>query len=355
MVFKLLTGCALALFAQGAAADLTIATWNIQRLGHDNQKSFDKLAFVAEKSDFIAIQEVMTDTAGAKLESALEASSGQPWSRIESDAAGRGSYKERYAFFWNDTKIEYVDGAVSYLDRHDVFEREPFSAKFKELSTSRTFVAATVHILYGSGPQARAPEINQLAQYWSWLGEVYTGTPDIYLMGDFNMPPSDPAWAPLLPYARPLVTKGATTLSDTDGKFVSLYDNVFVSTIGPPESAKAYVLNYPKMIGWTHKKSRKHLSDHAPIFVNISLQESAPAASQQLGKPHVQAAIHSAAKQTQSVPMETAVGIRGNKKSMIFHREDCPSYNRVGVKNRVEFKDAAEAISAGFHLAGNCH
>jgi len=44
----------------------------------------------------------------------------------------------------------------------------------------------------------------------------------------------------------------------------------------------------------------------------------------------------------------------GNKRSHIYHRPGCPDYDRVAKKNRVEFKDAAEAEVAGYTLAGNC-
>lgn len=44
----------------------------------------------------------------------------------------------------------------------------------------------------------------------------------------------------------------------------------------------------------------------------------------------------------------------GNKKSHVYHREDCPDYQKVSQINRIEFKSAKEAEAAGYHLAGNC-
>lgn len=47
--------------------------------------------------------------------------------------------------------------------------------------------------------------------------------------------------------------------------------------------------------------------------------------------------------------------IRGNRNSFIYHLpEGCPSYNKVGYKNRVVFRSASEAKAAGYRKAGNC-
>ena len=46
---------------------------------------------------------------------------------------------------------------------------------------------------------------------------------------------------------------------------------------------------------------------------------------------------------------------RGNRKTRVYHRPDCPSYNAVAEKNRVEFNSAAAAEAQHYRLAGNCH
>lgn len=45
------------LAASASASELRIASWNIERLGHGNQKSFPALAQVVGQFDFLAIQE----------------------------------------------------------------------------------------------------------------------------------------------------------------------------------------------------------------------------------------------------------------------------------------------------------
>jgi hypothetical protein len=46
--------------------------------------------------------------------------------------------------------------------------------------------------------------------------------------------------------------------------------------------------------------------------------------------------------------------IIGNKNSRIYHRPDCPDYQKVSEKNRVYFKSEAEAEQAEFRRARNC-
>jgi hypothetical protein len=46
--------------------------------------------------------------------------------------------------------------------------------------------------------------------------------------------------------------------------------------------------------------------------------------------------------------------ILGNRKSMIYHRPDCPNYGEIAMRNRVPFINAAEAKAAGYRQAKNC-
>lgn len=48
------------------------------------------------------------------------------------------------------------------------------------------------------------------------------------------------------------------------------------------------------------------------------------------------------------------IRIAGNRNSGIYHRSDCPDYDRVSEKNRVYFKTEEEAKKAGYRKARNC-
>jgi deoxyribonuclease-1 len=53
-------------------------------------------------------------------------------------------------------------------------------------------------------------------------------------------------------------------------------------------------------------------------------------------------------------PSAAAGAVRGNRKSNVYHRPDCPGYGSIATQNRVEFATEAEAQQAGYRKAGNC-
>jgi endonuclease/exonuclease/phosphatase family metal-dependent hydrolase len=342
-------------FLHTACADVKIGTWNLEHLSVRPNKDFQSIAKVARQVDFLAVQELMSEEALQALASELTRQTGKHWSSMASHAVGRSSYKEMYGFLWRDEAVAYEDGAVSYLDRTDTFEREPYSAQFRSLKDGKTFVAATVHVLYGKNQADRASEIVALSNYWTWLQETYPGNNRIMLMGDFNTPPNSPAWSKLDSSARPLVLDGASTLSTTDGKFANLYDNIFISKQSAIRVNKVEVYDYPKFLGLTHAKGRDSVSDHAPIFLNASLSGGGAAESASAVTAQTRPGMDSPTKPAASTPStHLALAIRGNKKTMVYHRPDCPSYNAIAEKNRVEFNSAAVAEAQHYRLAGNC-
>lgn len=341
------------------ASDIIVGTWNVKRLGHGEKQNYEALAEIAQRMDVIALQEVMSESGLGRLEKTLERRTGESWSTIASHAIGSSSYKEFYAFLWRDKAVEYDEGAVVYLDRGDRFIREPFSAQFKSKRDNSKLAIATVHILYGKGISDRKPEILELSQYWTWFTGLYPEAEHM-LVGDFNLEPNHPAWQSLKAYARPLVTSGASTLSSTNGHFANLYDNIWVAKKSRLKIVSAGIINFPKILGFNHEVSRATVSDHAPIYLtlgNVSLNvskghtvESEPAApSNKKAMP-----LPVSSELAPSTISNFQSSVRGNKNSKIYHRPDCPSYNRIADKNRVEFDNAQQAIASGYRLAGNC-
>ena len=346
-----------AISLQNAFADINIGTWNLEHLSVRPNKDFQSIAKVAKNVDFLAVQELMSEEALNTLATELTRQTGKHWSFMASHAVGRSTYKEMYGFVWRDDLVAYEDGAVTYLDRGDTFEREPYSARFRSLKDDTTFVVATVHVLYGKNQADRASEINALSSYWTWLKDTYPGNNQIMLMGDFNTPPNAPAWSLLDATARPLVLNDASTLSTTDGKFANLYDNVFVSKQSAIKANDVRVFKYPAYLGMTNTKARNSVSDHAPIFFRASFAEGRQAMASASRASPASAVPNPMQPATTAGPSgkNLTVAIRGNRKTMIYHRPDCPSYNTVSEKNRVEFANAAAAEAQHYRLAGNCH
>lgn len=257
---------------------INVATWNVTRFGEDGTKDVPALAAIAKRYDFLALQEVMSEEAAGQLERQLEFQTGVPWTSLASDPIGRGSYKERYVFIWRTDKVAYADGAVVYLDSRDVFAREPFSARFLAKDTGQHFVAASMHSIWGNSVSRREKEAQALAGYWQWLDSTYDKTPTKLLMGDFNLAPNSSAWEPLKAFAQPAITRGGTTLGYQNGKFVSLYDNIWVPASAARNSIEAAVLNYPPLLGISNKVARDTVADHAPIGLRLeSLRINEPA------------------------------------------------------------------------------
>lgn len=331
----------IALPVGAGAVELRIGSWNIERLGHGNHKSYKALGQIASRFDFLAVQEVMTGDGLKRLHRALEAASGERWGMMESHSLGRNGYKEKYAFLWRLSRVEYVDGAVVYLDTTDHFAREPYSARFRERESGFEFIAATVHITYGDSVADRTPEIRALRDYWEWLAEIYPHTEARFLMGDFNLPPDHAAWAPLKRLARPLITEGASSLSANEGRYANLYDNIWIPRSAHLPVNRAGVLKYPPILGWSHKQSRRHVSDHAPVYVT-------------LGRANVDTGPRQSTVQPSAGAEPRAAAVRGNRNSRIYHRPDCPAYDRIAESNRVPFPSEQHAREAGYRIAGNC-
>lgn len=102
-----------------------------------------QVAHVANHFDLLAIQELMDTSALTRLEQEVEALSGEAWSSMASRELGHSSYTEHYAFFWRESEVDYADSPVLYLDHSDVFSREPYAARFRDVETDDLFTVGT--------------------------------------------------------------------------------------------------------------------------------------------------------------------------------------------------------------------
>ena len=303
-------------FCTLAYGDVRIASWNIENLGWNNDKSLHAVARVASQYDFLAIQELMRPEAAEALAEKLSEKTGEPWETIYSESLGRGTYQEHYAFLWRQQAVEYVDGAVVYLDDRDLFAREPFSARFRVRETDMAFAAATIHVVYGDRVSDRTPEIHALADYWRWLEEIYSEDRDrILLLGDFNLPPDHPAFQPMLELVEPQITEGATTLSPRDHAYANLYDNILIPRAHAFGAVTSGIDAFPQSLTatsqryWSHQTARRHVSDHVPVYLLLGPTEPHTMREGQLRVPNWQdptTAITRNPSEEECVDLETA-------------------------------------------------
>lgn len=329
--------------AQAQTEDVVIASWNIQHLGNKQGINYEALAYVASRFDLIAVQEVMNEVGLERFRQALEVASEERWEALASHLVGRGGYKEMYAFVWRPSRVEYVDGAVVYVDERDQFEREPFAARFRAADGSHEWVMANLHVLFGRSAADRTPELEALPRLWDWVREVFPQAQNLILAGDFNMAPSSPAFDGLKQRARPLIAGGASTLSTINGRYANLYDNLWLGHGHGLSVIEAGIEKFPQRMGWSHNAARQSISDHAPVYVRI-------AASGPFAARHI----------PERMPLPTVSDskaqplLRGNRKSRIYHHTDCPGYSEIAPHNRVPFNKEGEAVDAGYRRARNC-
>lgn len=330
-----------------AAAEVRIASWNVRHLGWDNGKDYAAVGEVAAYFDLVAVQEVMSEAGIERMRAAVERRTGEPWSVMSSHLIGNGDYKEAYSFLWRQSAVEFVDGGVVYLDDRNVFAREPFAARFQTTDGAFRFVLASVHAIYGDSVERRQNEARALRSYWDWLAEAFPEDSVRFLVGDFNLPPNDPAWAALREVATPLITQGATTLSSTNGRYANLYDNIWAPNGVPLHIARAEILRFPQdVLKIGHKAARDRVSDHAPVWLSLDKSVS-PTAFQSRSQRQ-----HPLAVATKAQRMAPAV--IGNSSSKIYHWPGCPGYDKTSARNRVEFDSRSAAEADGYRAARNC-
>lgn len=342
-----------------------VASWNIRHLGWDNGKDYHAVGQVAAYFDLIAVQEVMTEEGIERLRRKLAERTGESWAALTSHSIGRTTYREMYSFLWRESAVEYVDGALVYLDRDNVFAREPFSARFRTSDGFR-FVLANIHAIYGENVAERQAEARALRDYWDFLSESF---PDdvVFIAGDFNLAPTNPAWAPLMEVATPLITEGNTTISTIDGRFANLYDNLWVPHGVPLPVVRSGRLEFPhQVLGIDHAQARLTVSDHIPVWMELSARATAvlspysaaraqptaraPAAPQ-AASPSGRTAAPTAASPSGATGRPPVVG---NSNSGIYHWAGCPGHATTAEANVVPFQTRDQAERAGFRAARNC-
>ncbi|ADE17007.1 Endonuclease/exonuclease/phosphatase (plasmid) [Nitrosococcus halophilus Nc 4] len=262
LIFLLLPGI--------SAQALTIASWNTKHLGWGTKRDWSATAAVVAPYDFVALQEVMSGAAVKRLVQALEQQTGADWSSLVSETSvGRSKrYQEFYAFIWREEVVDYVGGAVVYLDPGDLFAREPFAARFQTDNGQYRWTAATVHVIYGDSRDERRREARQLDDYVNWLEEEVAEGDPVILTGDFNLPPESAGFRDLARVLKPAIREGASTLSAKEGRYANLYDNIWYR----PDALKIQetrIDRFPQRLGISHNLARKTVSDHAPVVIAL--------------------------------------------------------------------------------------
>jgi deoxyribonuclease-1-like protein len=242
---------------------VTIATFNIQVFGKSKRFKPDVmevLVDIADEFDILAVQEIRDasgDTPGVYLD-AMSAQGDEAHRLVVSPRLGRTKSKEQYAFYYDANVVDVVDEPSTYPDPADVFEREPFLARFQV--DALDFILANVHIK----PDDALAEIDALDDVHAWARTQY-GDTDVIIVGDFNADCSyfkENAQRGVLDMNWITPTGFDTTVKDTD----CTYDHFVISdTLLDEYTGRIGVYRFDTEYGLTREFAAK-VSDHYPVF-----------------------------------------------------------------------------------------
>lgn len=175
-------------FVFSAHAALNIGTFNIRNFdkpGTYTNKNLLKETIQKNAPDLLAVQEIYNDWSFK----AFITKEFPEYSVVLSSCGGGG--QQKLGFVYNRSKLQLLN---SYEDRRltDSFTfcgslRPAYVGYFKEKSTSRMFVALSIHLKAGSGSrnfERRAEQYRTIQQMFSEFKAK--GYKDVVAMGDFN-------------------------------------------------------------------------------------------------------------------------------------------------------------------------
>uniref|UniRef100_A0A8B9S9S3 Deoxyribonuclease-1-like 1 n=1 Tax=Apteryx owenii TaxID=8824 RepID=A0A8B9S9S3_APTOW len=199
---------------------------------------------------------------------------------LSSPPLGRGSYRERYVYFYRPGRAQLQDWFV-YEDAHpqrpDVFAREPFVARFGLPSPA---LPELVLVPLHAAPAAAETEIDALHDVYERVRERW-GQQDVLFLGDFNAGCGYVAasrWGRIRlrrdpPFHWLLGDDGDSTVR---GSTRCPYDRVVVAgersqSLVVPGSAGAF--NFTACFGLTEEQALV-VSDHYPVEVELALDRA---------------------------------------------------------------------------------
>lgn len=163
---------------------VTIASFNIQVFGATKRgkpEVMEVLVDIADRYDIMAVQEVRDGSLATPyvyLEE-MNAVGDEMHAVSVGPRLGRTNSKEQYVFYYDMRYVQLVGKGETYPDVDDVFEREPFGARF--LAGGFDFVLLNVHIK----PDDAEAEMRALPAVVSWA-EATFGDGDVMILGDLN-------------------------------------------------------------------------------------------------------------------------------------------------------------------------
>lgn len=252
-----------------SVSNIKIATFNIQIFGETKAGKpavMAELASIIRKYDIVAIQEIKNigqtvptlflneiNSDGSAYMFVLSARTGQQ----PDDSGGQ----EQYAYYLNTETLRVIEDAGLFDDSaNDLFQREPYVARFGVIDGNFTFALITVH----TKPERAVAETKALHDVFIWAQDQFPSEDDFIDLGDFNAScdyasPSDFVGSPIRDDYTWIVPDDAdTNFSTTDA---CAYDRIVI-TEGAEE-------DYADNFGVDTSITSNVVSDHFPVWAEF--------------------------------------------------------------------------------------
>ena len=240
--------------------EVSVASYNMLRLGHNNGKDYKTLASVINNFDLVGAIEVMNQK-GMDL---TVAELGSNWSYIISErSVGSSSYKEFFGFFYND-RIELIKTLGFYVGDAR-FERPPYGARFKVKDSDFEFNLIIAHTVFGDSVAERIAETNNFGLVYAYFESLTGNQHSTIIAGDFNLETIAEFNELIDMGVSEIATVGKSTIG-VNGP-VSDYDHMFIS-----EQLREKIIE-SNVLYWTSDwiTTKKTVSDHFPVYVKFKL------------------------------------------------------------------------------------
>lgn len=185
-------------------SNLLIATWNLRAFSdlteqwHVDEDDSPKrdwhavacIAEIVSRFDVVAVQEVRRNITALRF---LMDLLGERWHFITSDVTeGDAGNGERLTFLYDSARVQPsgLVGEIVLPTSADApveqFARTPYTASY--LRGGVEFMLTTVHVLWGSDPDERLPELTAFAEWMrQWADRDDGWNDNLLVLGDFNL------------------------------------------------------------------------------------------------------------------------------------------------------------------------
>lgn len=244
-----------------------IGVYNTLRLGR-GKKNYELMAKGIKNLDLVGLVEVMNRNGIESLVDSLNKVSKEKWTyHLSPYGVGTGKYKEYYGYVYKKNKVKLIKPEGFFPDKNDWFIREPYGATFKIDNFDFTLILC--HSIFGKKQSQRRAEAFKIDDVYDYFQNKDKNEQDIIIGGDFNLSGRDEAFEQLLNHKDNIIYTLDPSIKTTIGTkgFASSYDNIFLSLKYTGEfTGKAGAIDITR---GKYKETRKEVSDHIPIFINV--------------------------------------------------------------------------------------